>query len=51
MSEWQKVVYNVLLQNTTTKLKMEPHGVFKEVTKQCTTKDHYQSVRALEERD
>jgi hypothetical protein len=23
---------------------MEPHGVFKEVTKQCTNKDHYQSV-------
>jgi hypothetical protein len=22
---------------------MEPHGVFKEVTKQCTNKDHYQS--------
>ena len=28
----------------TTRLKMEPHGVFKEVTKQCTNKDHYQSV-------
>lgn len=28
------------------RLKMEPHGVFKEVTKQCTNKDHYQSVRA-----
>ena len=27
------------------RLKMEPHGVFKEVTKQCTNKDHYQSVR------
>ena len=26
------------------RLKMEPHGVFKEVTKQCTNKDHYQSV-------
>ena len=26
------------------RLKMEPHGVFKEVTKQCTIKDHYQSV-------
>jgi hypothetical protein len=25
------------------RLKMEPHGVFKEVTKQCTNKDHYQS--------
>ena len=24
------------------RLKMEPHGVFKEVTKQCTNKDHYQ---------
>ena len=24
---------------------MEPHG-FKEVTKQCTNKDHYQSVQA-----
>ena len=23
---------------------MEPHGVFKEVTTQCTNKDHYQSV-------
>ena len=22
---------------------MEPHGVFKEVTKQCTNKDHHQS--------
>ena len=27
-------------------LKMEPHGVFKEVTKQCTNKDHYQSESA-----
>ena len=26
------------------RLKMEPHGVFKEVTKQCTNKDHYQSA-------
>ena len=26
------------------RLKMEPHGVFKEVTKQCTNKDHHQSV-------
>ena len=26
------------------KLEMEPHGVFKEVTKQFTNKDHYQSV-------
>ena len=26
------------------RLKMEPHGVFKEVTKQCTNKDHYQSI-------
>ena len=26
------------------RLKMEPHGVFKEVTKQCTNKDHYQSM-------
>ena len=26
------------------RLKMEPHGVFKEVTKQCTNKDHYQSL-------
>ena len=26
------------------RLKMEPHGVFKEVTKQCDNKDHYQSV-------
>jgi hypothetical protein len=26
------------------RLKMEPYGVFKEVTKQCTNKDHYQSV-------
>ena len=25
-------------------LKMEPHGVFKEVTKLCTCQDHYQSV-------
>ena len=25
------------------RLKMEPHGVFKEVTKQCTNKDHHQS--------
>ena len=25
------------------RLKMEPHGVFKEVTKECTNKDHYQS--------
>ena len=23
---------------------MEPHGVFKEVTKQCTNKSHHQSV-------
>lgn len=30
------------------RLKMEPHGVFKEVTKQCTNKDHYQSVRCVE---
>ena len=29
------------------RLKMEPHGVFKEVTKQCTNKDHYQSVKTL----
>ena len=29
------------------RLKMEPHGVFKEVTKQCTNKDHYQSTRYL----
>ena len=29
------------------RLKMEPHGVFKEVTKQCTNKDHYQSVLLL----
>ena len=29
------------------RLKMEPHGVFKEVTKQCTNKDHYQSVPSL----
>ena len=27
------------------RLKMEPHGVFKEVTKQCTNKDHYQSKK------
>ena len=27
------------------RLKMEPHGVFKEVTKQCTNKDHYQQCR------
>ena len=27
------------------RLKMEPHGVFKEVTKQCTNKDHYQSTK------
>lgn len=27
------------------RLKMEPHGVFKEVTKQCTNKDHYQSAQ------
>ena len=26
------------------RLKMEPHGVFKEVTIQCTNKHHYQSV-------
>ena len=26
------------------RLKMEPYGVFKEVTKQCTNKDRYQSV-------
>ena len=30
------------------RLKMEPHGVFKEVTKQCTNKDHYQSVIPME---
>jgi hypothetical protein len=29
------------------RLKMEPHGVFKEVTKQCTNKDHYQSVTRI----
>ena len=29
------------------RLKMEPHGVFKEVTKQCTNKDHYQSVHVF----
>jgi hypothetical protein len=29
------------------RLKMEPHGVFKEVTKQCTNKDHYQSCLQL----
>ena len=29
------------------RLKMEPHGVFKEVTKQCTNKDHYQSSAGL----
>ena len=28
-------------------LKMEPHGVFKEVTKQRTNKDHHQSVLPL----
>jgi hypothetical protein len=28
------------------RLKMEPHGVFKEVEKSCTNKDHYQSVSA-----
>jgi hypothetical protein len=28
------------------RLKMEPHGVFKEVTKQCTNKDYYQSSMA-----
>ena len=32
------------------RLKMEPHGVFKEVTKQCTNKDHYQSGRGARER-
>ena len=35
------------LSNESGKLKTEPHGVFKEVTKQCTNKDHYQSVRTL----
>ena len=25
------------------RLKMEPHGVFKEAAKQCTNKDYYQS--------
>ena len=29
------------------RLKMEPHGVFKEVTKQCTNKDHYQSKKKM----
>ena len=29
------------------RLKMEPHGVFKEVTKQCTNKDHYQSLSVI----
>ena len=33
------------------RLKMEPHGVFKEVTKQCTNKDHYQSaIRGVPDR-
>ena len=27
------------------RLKMEPHGVFMEVTKQCTNTDHHQSGR------
>ena len=30
------------------RLKMEPHGVFKEVTKQCTNKDHYQSEQGFQ---
>ena len=30
---------------------MEPHGVFKEVTKQCTNKDHYQSLDLILEPD
>ena len=25
------------------RLKMEPHDIFKEVTKQCTNEDHHQS--------
>ena len=33
------------------RLKMEPHGVFKEVTKQCTNKDHYQSDDGLTSAD